>query len=143
YYLSTGTVDHRALNAHGEIQAAAIAEAADGAERATRVAVANTAGTVTIYELGGYGTQADGVKLTDLPRSATRLAFSHDGMRLAAALNDGSVRVWALAGGVWIEVLSGLMPAGPESPTGLAFSSDGKALAIAGRRKVVVYGLIE
>jgi serine/threonine protein kinase len=132
----------RTLNAQGPVQAVAITEPA-GAERILRVALSDVSGTITIHEPGTFGIATDQVKLAELPRLATRLAFSSDGTRLAAALSDGSVRVWALAGGVWVEVLSGLTPALSSAPVGLAFSSDGKALAVGGGRKVVVYGTVE
>jgi hypothetical protein len=98
------------------------------------VAVARENGTIQIHDLP----RNTAVVLSNLP-SVRRLAFSADGSRLAAALGNNSVRLWARNGEAWSEVLT--LPA--DGSAGLAFSDEGKALATAAPRQVVVWGVVE
>lgn len=133
--------EFRTLTGPGSVQALALAELADGNVRSLVAAVGRSDESITInYDFASGGEE---VRLTNLGQTPRRLAFSPDGTRLAAAFADGQVRVWAYAGGVWVEVLAPLTLRGPETPIALAFSSNGKALAVGGGRKVIVWGVVE
>ncbi len=100
------------------------------------LAVARSDRTIRIQSLEQYGTMPE--DLTGLPQAA-RLVFSADGKRLAALFDDGSVRVWGLAGASAVPLLE---LSGP-GKVGLAFTASGRALIAAGPRKVVIWGTVE
>jgi hypothetical protein len=103
------------------------------------LAVARSDGSIHIEH---HNVSATPDRLAGLP-GVQALAFSADGKRLAAACNDGSVRLWGLADTAPVELLRQKLPDDAGKVVGLAFSASGKALAVGWQRKVVVWGVVE
>jgi hypothetical protein len=107
-----------------------------GVALAGRLAVAHADNTVQVYppELPG---QAPVPEASMSPPGAVRgLALSPDGRRLALALADGTVRIWAPGGGDWVELLR--IPT--NGTAGLLFTPSGRGLATAGGKDVRFWG---
>ncbi|KAM0270876.1 hypothetical protein ACHAQH_009277 [Verticillium albo-atrum] len=80
-----------------------------------------------IYELDAPGT------LEGHGASATSVAFTADGRRLASASNDATVKVWDAATGAYLQTLEGHIG----WVTSVAFTADGRRLASASNDKTV------
>jgi WD40 repeat protein len=65
-----------------------------------------------------------------------RLAFSPDGNRLAIALDNGTVELYAFDGAKWKPIYT----LSASAPNGLSFSASGESLLTAGTRDVVIWG---
>jgi hypothetical protein len=143
YYLNQTWPSAGQIGGSGAIQAIALVDhvqrlpGAPPASPVNLLAVARSDRSIQLHALNS-STPQDSV--IGLPHAAVRLAFSSDGQRMAALLADDSVRIWGVAGGSVVELLSVPKAQCPPGKVGLAFNRKGTALLVAGSNKVVVWG---